>query len=299
MGKRAGLAACVAFVVALLAPLPAAAQTVMTGEVLNGTANLLPGIGDFTMDCQPAGTSTITYELVGDALGPYPGTFVETGSLTIAGGLVQTFEADFTIQSGATEIEGTKTLRTSGSAECLVAPESGILAFSSAFLEADYDATIASPSGTFEDSGRAVTSISFIQGLGGSGSGSAQESFISEAPASTSGHVSGGGLIHDAAKGLVVFGFVAKSDGTSTSAKCNVLAFGTHVKCLNATVFVQTPTHATFLGDARVNGVMTTYRIDVDDLGEPGRNRDTFTIETGTGFTATGVLEAGNIQIHQ
>lgn len=296
-GKRAGLAACAALAVALLAPLPAAAQTAMTGEILNGTANLLPGIGDFTVDCQPAGTSTITYELVGDALGPYPGTFVETGSLTIAGGQVQSFDADFTIQSGATVIEGTKTLRTSESAVCLSAPEPGILDVANVSLEASYEVTIDSPSGTSEDSGRAATSASFLLGLGGSGSASSQESFVSEGPAPGAGRVAGAGLIHDAARGPVVFGFFARSDGTNTSAKCDVLTLVTYVKCLNATTLVVTSTHATFTGQARVNGVLTTYTIDVDDLGDPGRNRDTFTITTGTGFAVTGVLAAGEIRI--
>jgi hypothetical protein len=36
----------------------------------------------------------------------------------------------------------------------------------------------------------------------------------------------------------------------------------------------------------------------VDDLGEPGNGKDDFTITTGTGYTAGGVLTAGNIQVH-
>jgi hypothetical protein len=46
-----------------------------------------------------------------------------------------------------------------------------------------------------------------------------------------------------------------------------------------------------------VNGVPTTYRIDVDDLGEPGQDRDTFSITTATGYTASGPVTKGNIQI--
>jgi hypothetical protein len=47
-----------------------------------------------------------------------------------------------------------------------------------------------------------------------------------------------------------------------------------------------------------VNGEDMDYRIDVDDLGEPGAGSDTFRITTGNGFTASGVLAGGSIQIH-
>jgi hypothetical protein len=47
-----------------------------------------------------------------------------------------------------------------------------------------------------------------------------------------------------------------------------------------------------------VNGVATNYRIDVDDLADPGALSDTFTIETESGYTATGIVEHGNIQIN-
>jgi hypothetical protein len=61
---------------------------------------------------------------------------------------------------------------------------------------------------------------------------------------------------------------------------------------------VRAGTHATFFGNATVNGVPTTYRIDVDDLGEPGAGRDTFRVQTAGGYSAGGVLTHGNIQIH-
>lgn len=70
------------------------------------------------------------------------------------------------------------------------------------------------------------------------------------------------------------------------------------IKCLSVTALVQSGTHATFFGRAEVDGVQTDYRIDVDDLGEPGRGRDTFKIVTGTGYSAAGILDGGNIQIH-
>ena len=50
-------------------------------------------------------------------------------------------------------------------------------------------------------------------------------------------------------------------------------------------------------GQATVNGVVTTYRIDVDDSGEP-RTSDRFAIVTASGHVARGTLGGGNIQIH-
>jgi hypothetical protein len=61
---------------------------------------------------------------------------------------------------------------------------------------------------------------------------------------------------------------------------------------------VETGTHATVFGDATVNGVDTTYRIDVDDNGDPGKGKDDFFITTGTGYSVGGVLTAGNILVH-
>ena len=56
-------------------------------------------------------------------------------------------------------------------------------------------------------------------------------------------------------------------------------------------------THARITGIATVNGSETPFTIDVDDLGEPGRS-DTFTLTAGA-YSAGGVLNGGNIQIHR
>ena len=44
-------------------------------------------------------------------------------------------------------------------------------------------------------------------------------------------------------------------------------ALDVQVKCLDVSSLVQAGTHATFFGNATVNGAATTYRIDVEDLG--------------------------------
>lgn len=118
-------------------------------------------------------------------------------------------------------------------------------------------------------------------------------------PATTPGQVTGGGWI---LKGTdkVSFGFNAQSDGSAVKGNCNVIDHGTktHIKCLTVESLVVAGTHATFFGEANVDGVTTSYRIDVDDLGEPG-TADTFKIQTDSGYAAAGTLAGGNIQIHQ
>jgi hypothetical protein len=119
-------------------------------------------------------------------------------------------------------------------------------------------------------------------------------------PASTRGQVTGGGQIVPAAgTEEVSFGLEARS-GAKLLATCSVVdrAAGVHVKCVDATALVQSPTHATFFGSGTVDGVPTSYRIDVDDLGNPGAGRDTFKLQTGTGYAVAGVLARGDVQIH-
>ncbi len=71
------------------------------------------------------------------------------------------------------------------------------------------------------------------------------------------------------------------------------------IKCLDVTSLVRSGTHATFFGNGTINGTPMTYRIDVDDLREPGSGYDTFRIQTSTGFILGGTLTQGNIQIHK
>jgi hypothetical protein len=119
------------------------------------------------------------------------------------------------------------------------------------------------------------------------------------AAAAEPGQVTGGGRIVSLT-GPVVFGFDAQASNNGVKGNCNVIDVTTrlHVKCRTVTTVVLAGTHATFTGSATVSGVVTDYRIDVDDLGEPGIGRDTFKIQTGSGYSAFGVLTAGNVQIH-
>jgi hypothetical protein len=59
---------------------------------------------------------------------------------------------------------------------------------------------------------------------------------------------------------------------------------------------------ATILGTATVNNSAPPgigFQVDVCDNGEPGKDSDTFSIVMGDGYTATGTLGGGNVQIHK
>lgn len=51
-------------------------------------------------------------------------------------------------------------------------------------------------------------------------------------------------------------------------------------------------------GTALISGVAGTYQVIVSDKGEPGRN-DTFAITLSSGYSASGKLSGGNIQLHK
>jgi hypothetical protein len=109
-----------------------------------------------------------------------------------------------------------------------------------------------------------------------------------------SGHVTGGGHVGD-----VAFGFSAKRDGGVLKGDCRVAdrPASVQVKCLDVTSLVVAGTHATFRGNATVNGVATTYTIDIDDIDESGAGRDTFKFVTAQ-YAVAGMLTLGTVQIH-
>jgi hypothetical protein len=96
---------------AVLAPASFAQAVSLDGESLESSlafAGQQTTFGNFT--CDKAGTTTISFESTGSALGPYSGTFVETGTFTIGPqtdtsidtrgvGAITAFSATFTINS--------------------------------------------------------------------------------------------------------------------------------------------------------------------------------------------------------
>src|SRR5215213_1567910 len=279
----------------------------LTGEHFVGTP-------DVTTDCRPDGTSTVTFTVSGDAVGPYTGTFTEVGTATIGPhtlspeggqsiGSLLTFDAVFTIQSAAGDVTGTKTL-----AFPVTDPGTQVAigqCNTSQNVELEdvidrytvrYEAQISTGDGNFADRGVvplvAVQRVKVFEDPIRINFDSFVEDFASELtapePLTSPGHSTGGGQI----PGDISFGFAAKSDVNGVKGNCTVIdrATNTTIKCLDATTYFQSGTHASFGGNATINGVPTTYRMRIDDNGEAGMGTDTFTMTTASGYSATGVL---------
>jgi len=109
-----------------------------------------------TGSCNAAGTSTIDFSAAGAASGPFPGTFTETGTVTIGPqppGTVLTLTASFTIDSPVGQVSGSKqfTTTSSGSGSCR-----DLGGFSAHFVDTQalsYTATIQNEAGVFTDQG--------------------------------------------------------------------------------------------------------------------------------------------------
>lgn len=75
---------------------------------------------------------------------------------------------------------------------------------------------------------------------------------------------------------------------------------GLRVKSTRVTAYIVIdPVTRQIEGIAKINGRGSyTYKVIVVDNGEPGRNIDSFSLELSNGYTASGILKGGNIQIH-
>lgn len=117
-------------------------------------------------------------------------------------------------------------------------------------------------------------------------------------PGSSPGKVTGGGWITDEKHS---FGFnahyAAGMAAPSGHLRYQDNAAGVSLRSTSLSQLSFAGTLATFAGTADVNGVPTSFRVDVEDLGEPGRS-DTFRIVAGD-YSAQGTLNGGNIQIHR
>jgi len=277
---------------------------------------------DITTNCNPNGNSTVTFSASGVATGPYPGTFTEVGTATIGPqtlspgggqsiGTLLTFDAVFTIQSAVGDVTGTKTLAFPVTNPATEAAIGQCNTFQDVELEdvidrftVRYEAQISTSEADFADRGLipivAVQRVRVLENPVRITFDSFIEDFLSDLtatePLTSPGQATGGGQIPSD----VTFGFTAKSDQNGVKGNCTIIdrTTNTTLKCLDATTYFQTATHANFTGNATVNGVNTTYRISVDDNAEPGTGNDAFTITTTSGYTASGFLTQGNIQVH-
>jgi hypothetical protein len=391
-------------VVALLGLVSAARADVDTVPTLTDETldlRVTPLLGSASLTCQDAGNGTLTYHAVGEATGPYPGTATEDGTLVFVGGVIQSFDISFEIDSPAGHVVGN---REPSFLDTIVCTTVGPAQEINSILQERYDAmiTITTPMGTLQDHG-AVSSGLTATVAGGQTTLSTVASFVSDragafldltptesvnpagtthtvtaflrdsqlhpiggetilfsvtgssmqtgqcttgidglcdftyqgpdAPGadaivachdfdqdgeadpgekcdtaskawgeatSTPGSASGGGYINNVDGNRVVFGFGVHAGAGTPSGSCHVidLTANVHIKCLSVSLFVITLTHATVMGEATVDKVATNYRIDVDDVADPGALSDTFTIDTDSGYTATGVVQHGDIQVN-
>jgi hypothetical protein len=167
------------------------------GEPLAGTRtlqgeNLIAPFAGLTVtsDCNEAPESSeINYRAEGAATGPFPGTFVAEGRITIGpqttparppgvgsegtfSGPVLTLTESFTIVSGGTTIEGSKQLAQPIAGEreratCQNLTLFGGIEGSGRIVEVEaattYEATIEETAGTFADSGRATPVLTLVE----------------------------------------------------------------------------------------------------------------------------------------
>ena len=164
----------------------------VTAPTLTGELFMDP-VATATGDCDPATTATFTYATAGIATGAYPGTFTETGTVTIQpqpagppellGQLppapLVSWTAAFAIDSPAGQVTGTKTLAvTGGTGNCYFYHLIGIPhIFRSAVGTLAYTAEITTASGTFSDHGTSVAGLHTDLG-----SGPFMETFTSALP---------------------------------------------------------------------------------------------------------------------
>jgi hypothetical protein len=253
----------------------------------------------------------------GVAVGPYPGFFMESGTVTVGpGGTITGFDATFEITNpiDSTVVTGTKTLLAAPANTGACATFFGGAGFDIFFdTLVSYTATITLPDGSaYRDTGtgEAIGHDALPGGFAPVvGPPEDQVSLFEEGfdhsngvvLIPSTGKVTGGGWIlgPPPSLGRVSFGFEAQSNPNGLHATCTVLdhATKTQIKCRTIDNLVVTGTHAQFSGMATYGGAPTHYTIDVDDLGEPGA-LDTFKIVLGNGYTAAGTLLGGNIQIH-
>ena len=123
-------------------------------------------------------------------------------------------------------------------------------------------------------------------------------------PACTGGDfVTGGGWIVTPSGAHGNFGVAGGIKNDGFWGHLEYLDHGTGLKVhgTGVTAYVVTGTTMRHIeGTAEVNGQPGfTYKVDVADNGEPGRNVDTFAISSSNGYTASGFLSGGNIQLHQ
>ena len=122
------------------------------------------------------------------------------------------------------------------------------------------------------------------------------------APVEENARIAGAGLAPGAtSRGDLLFALFAQRAGQELNGSCLIVDAHARVVlvCRDVTALAREGTHASVSGNATLNGEPTTYQIEVDDVADPGRGRDTFTIRTPSGYVAGGLLRFGNVQVEE
>lgn len=115
--------------------------------------------------------------------------------------------------------------------------------------------------------------------------------------------VTGGGWISiGSSRGNFGFHAGINADGSFRPVNLNYIDHSTGMKVHAKSMTAYTATSSTcrhVTGACEINGQSGfTYTVEVCDNGEPGRHTDQFTITLSNGYSATGTLEGGNVQLH-
>ena len=130
------------------------------------------------------------------------------------------------------------------------------------------------------------------------------QDFCTVPPSTAGAKVTAGGwipVVND--KGT--FGLTAKANASGTASgnltyqDHGVLARTVKSTAVTSVTLTEGGRCARILGDAKVNNTANAgFQVDVCDNGEPGKDSDTFSIVMSDGYTASGQLGGGNVQIH-
>lgn len=299
----------------------------LSGEFLSALPAFNPSATvEIVADCDPDGTSTISWSASGEATAlfgtaPYPGTFVETGMATIgvqdggpgfvngiALGLPISVEVFFAIDSPVGQVIGTKRLTGTTTfrqgacrdLEGFVLPDGSIATGTYRRVAVQwgaYEALIITDTGAYLDSGDADTFLEHYAGTTMAEIDSVQESFrsgLSAVVPAPGGRATGGGRVGDAS-----FGFTAQSDKSGPKGRCALVDAPAEVtiKCLDVGIIGVIGSKATITGNALFNDVAVRYRIVTVDADESGAGVDSWSISLSNGYATGGTLTEGNIQV--
>jgi hypothetical protein len=127
--------------------------------------------------------------------------------------------------------------------------------------------------------------------------GDSQGDACDPTPGSTPGKVTGGGWLgNEKSDFTFTVQYTAGMAAPTGQIRFHDRAAALELKSTEITSVIVSDTHATILGKGTIAGTSIEFRVEVDDLGEPGLN-DSFRI-SWTDYSRGGTLNGGNIQIH-